>query len=77
MQHGMAWHEIGFIEGVNKVFEGSERRPDPTISVKVMYAPMLELCHEPQTVVTPLVRTSLALHNESALWPSCRANSLP
>ena len=67
VQHDTTWHEIGFVEGVKKVFGGSERPPDPTVPVKVMYAPMLELCHEPQTVVTPLVRASLALHNEGAL----------
>lgn len=55
--------------GVKRAIIGPERVADPTVPVKVVYGPMLEQCHEPQTVVSPLVRASLALHNESALLP--------
>lgn len=59
----------GFVVGVKRALIGPERTADPTVPVTVTYAPMLELCHEPQTVVSPLVRASLALHNEGALLP--------
>lgn len=52
---------------MKKVFIGSERPPDPTVPLTVIYAPMLEHCHEPLSVVAPLVRASLALYNEGAL----------
>lgn len=55
--------------GVKRALIGPERTADPTVPVRVIYEPMLEQCHEPQTVVSPLVRASLALHNEGALLP--------
>ncbi|CAM9876940.1 unnamed protein product [Ectocarpus fasciculatus] len=59
----------GFVVGVKRALIGPERTADPTVPVRVIYEPMLEQCHEPQTVVSPLVRASLALHNEGALLP--------
>ncbi|CAM9435783.1 unnamed protein product [Ectocarpus sp. 6 AP-2014] len=59
----------GFVVGVKRALIGPERTADPTVPVRVVYEPMLEHCHEPQTVVSPLVRASLALHNEGALIP--------
>lgn len=56
---------------------GPERTADPTVPVRVVYAPMLEQCHEPQTVVSPLVRASLALHNEGALLPFLAGDTTP
>lgn len=56
---------------------GPERTADPTVPVRVVYAPMLEQCHEPQTVVSPLVRASLALHNEGALLPFLAGDITP
>lgn len=61
--------QTGFVVGVKRAFIGPERTADPTVPVTVIYMPMLEQCHEPQTVVSPLVRASLALHNEGALLP--------
>lgn len=56
---------------------GREDTADPTVPVRVVYAPMLEQCHEPQTVVSPLVRASLALHNEGALLPFLAGDTTP
>eukprot|EP00752_Nemacystus_decipiens_P012726 g11275.t1 len=67
----------GFVVGVKRAIIGPERTADPTVPVRVVYAPMLEQCHEPQTVVPPLVRASLALHNEGALLPFLAGDATP
>eukprot|EP00903_Cladosiphon_okamuranus_P007913 g7641.t1 len=67
----------GFVVGVKRAIIGPERTADPTVPVRVVYAPMLEQCHEPQTVVSPLVRASLALHNEGALLPFLAGDTTP
>lgn len=63
--------------GVKRAIIGPERTADPMVPVRVVYAPMLEHCHEPQTVVSPLVRASLALHNEGALLPFLAGDATP
>ncbi|CAN0417434.1 unnamed protein product, partial [Laminaria digitata] len=67
----------GLVVAAKRTFHMLERPADATVPVKVTYLPMLNECHEPQSVVAPLVRASLALHNEGALLPFLAGDLTP